>query len=65
MPSMLVSEAGQAVLLASFFVREALCAMDAAGIQEVIRLGPLTPVRHAPPEVAGIVKLARSQCLAL
>jgi len=57
MPSMLVSEAGQAVLLASFFLREALCAMDAAGIQEVIRLAPLTPVRHAPPEVAGIVNL--------
>ena len=57
MSSMLVSEAGQTVLLATFFVREALCALDAAGIQEVIRLGPLTPVRHAPPEVAGIVNL--------
>ena len=57
MPTMLVSEAGQTVLLATFFVREALCAMDAAGIQEVIRLGPLTPVRHSPPEVAGIVNL--------
>ncbi len=52
-----VSENGQTVLLATFFVRDALCAMDAAGIQEVIRLGPLTPVRHAPQEVAGIVNL--------
>ena len=49
--------AGQTVLLATFFVRDALCALDAAGIQEVIRLGPLTPVRHAPPDVAGILNL--------
>lgn len=48
---------GQTVLLATFFVRDALCALDAAGIQEVIRLGPLTPVRHAPPDVAGILNL--------
>ena len=52
-----VSRASQTVLLATFFVRDALCALDAAGIQEVIRLGPLTPVWHAPPEVAGIVNL--------
>ena len=51
------SQADQAVLLATFYVREALCALDAAGIQEVIRLGPLTPVRHSPPDVAGIVNL--------
>ena len=50
-------EDGQTVLLATFYVRDALCALDAAGIQEVIRLGPLTPVRHAPPAVAGIVNL--------
>jgi len=47
----------QTVLLASFHVRHALCALDAAGVQEVIRLGPLTPVRHAPAEVCGIVNL--------
>jgi len=57
MSTMSVSQASQTVLLATFFVRDALCAMDAAGIQEVIRLGPLTPVRHAPPEVAGILNL--------
>ena len=57
MSTKLVSQASQTVLLATFFVRDALCAMDAAGIQEVIRLGPLTPVRHAPPEVAGILNL--------
>src|SRR5664279_4952909 len=51
------SQTGQTVLLATFFVRQALCALDAAGIQEVIRVGPLTPVRHAPADVAGIVNL--------
>ncbi len=51
------SETAQTVLLATFYVRDALCSLDAAGIQEVIRLGPLTPVHHAPEEVAGIVNL--------
>jgi len=55
--SKLTSQEGRASLLATFFVRDALCALDAAGIQEVIRLGPLTPVRHAPEAVAGIMNL--------
>jgi len=50
-------QAGQTTLLATFFVRNALCALDAAGVQEVIRLGPVTPVRYAPEEVLGIVNL--------
>jgi purine-binding chemotaxis protein CheW len=57
----MMAEASEAVghtdLLATFFIREAHCALDAAGVQEVIRLGPLTPVRHAPPEVLGIINL--------
>jgi len=57
MSNVLTPGAGQTVLLATFFVRDALCALDAAGIQEVIRLGPLTPVRHAPSDVAGILNL--------
>jgi purine-binding chemotaxis protein CheW len=57
MSTALTSSAGQTVLLATFYVRDALCALDAAGIQEVIRLGPLTPVRHAPSDVAGILNL--------
>jgi purine-binding chemotaxis protein CheW len=51
------SEAGQTLLLAAFFVRDALCALDAVDIQEVIRLGHMTPVRHASPEITGIVNL--------
>jgi len=45
------------MLLATFFVREALCALDAAGVQEVIRLGPVTTVNYAPEEVLGIFNL--------
>jgi purine-binding chemotaxis protein CheW len=44
-------------LLATFYVRDSLCAMDASGVQEVIRLGSVSPVPHAPPEVAGIINL--------
>jgi purine-binding chemotaxis protein CheW len=51
------SENGTAVLLAAFFVRDALCALDAREIQEVIRVGAMTYVRHAPDEVAGVVNL--------
>ncbi len=51
------SQTGQSMLLATFFVREALCALDAAGVQEVIRLGPVTAVNYAPEEVLGIFNL--------
>ena len=51
------SSEARAVLLATFQLHDALCALDAAAVQEVIRLGPLTPVRHAPESVAGIVNL--------
>src|SRR5579872_6653722 len=57
MSQTLTTQGGQTVLLATFFVREALCALDAAGVQEVIRLGPVTPVSYAPEEVLGIVNL--------
>lgn len=51
------SQSGQPVLLTTFFVRNALCALDAAGIQEVIRVGAVTLVHHAPEEIVGIVNL--------
>ena len=57
MSQTLASETVRTVPLATFYVRHALCALDAAGIQEVIRLGPVTPVRHAPGEIVGIVNL--------
>jgi purine-binding chemotaxis protein CheW len=51
------STTGQTDLLATFFVRETLCALDAASVQEVIRVGPVTPVHFAPEEVLGIFNL--------
>jgi purine-binding chemotaxis protein CheW len=51
------TQAGQTALLATFFVRDALCALDATEVQEVIRLGSVTHVRYAPEEVIGIVNL--------
>jgi len=44
-------------LLATFFVRDALFALDAAGVQEVIRPVSVTPIPHAPSEVFGVVNL--------
>ena len=38
-------------------MRDGHYAIDAASIQEVIRLGPLTVVERAPAEVAGIMNL--------
>jgi purine-binding chemotaxis protein CheW len=51
-------EAGvQTRLLATFFVRDGICALDASGVQEVIRVESVTPVRRAPEEVAGVMNL--------
>jgi purine-binding chemotaxis protein CheW len=50
-------EATQPVLLATFFVQDALCGLNASSVQEVIRLGAITVAPHAPPDVAGIINL--------
>jgi purine-binding chemotaxis protein CheW len=52
-----IEQSAQTVLLATFYVRDALCALDAAGVQEVIRVDSVTRVRHAPDEVAGVMNL--------
>jgi hypothetical protein len=39
---------GQPNLLATFFVRHALWALDAAGVQEAIRLDPVYAARRWP-----------------
>jgi len=52
-----IQQPPRTVLLASFFVRNALCALDASVVQEVIRLTSVTPVRHAPAEVCGVINL--------
>jgi purine-binding chemotaxis protein CheW len=52
-----IEPCAQTVLLATFFVRDALCALDASGVQEVIRVESVTQVRHAPDEVTGVMNL--------
>jgi purine-binding chemotaxis protein CheW len=46
-----------ASLLATFHVRQALCALDASAVQEVVRFRSPTPIRHAPPEILGVINL--------
>jgi purine-binding chemotaxis protein CheW len=52
-----IESGARTTLLATFFVRDALCALDASGVQEVIRVESVTPVRHAPGDVAGVINL--------
>jgi len=52
-----IEPSAQTILLATFYVRDALCALDASGVQEVIRVDSITLVRHAPAEVAGVINL--------
>jgi len=50
-------QSSQSRLLATFFVRDALCGLNASSVQEVIRVGAITTAPHAPPDVAGIINL--------
>ena len=51
------NQSDQPALLATFFVRDALCGLNASSVQEVIRLGAITVAPHAPADVAGIINL--------
>jgi purine-binding chemotaxis protein CheW len=53
----LVSQAQDTILLATFFVRDTLCALDAAGVQEVMRVTRPTSIHHAVPEVIGVINM--------
>ncbi len=48
---------GEALLMASFSLGEAVFGIDAQQIQEVAKVGEITPVRHAPACVIGIRNL--------
>jgi purine-binding chemotaxis protein CheW len=52
-----IESGAQTLLLATFSVGNALYALDASGVQEVIRVEAVTKVRHAPEEVAGVINL--------
>ena len=45
------------LLLTVFSFEDALFAVDAMRVQEIIRVGPITPVHHAPEHVLGIINL--------
>ena len=45
------------LLLTVFSFDDALFAVDAMRVQEIIRVGPITPVHHAPADVLGIINL--------
>jgi len=45
------------LLIATFVLGEAVFGIDAHQVQEVARLGDMTPVHHAPPYVVGIRNL--------
>lgn len=57
MDNVQLDSAESAGLLATFYVRNALYGTDAAGVQEVIRVDSVTPVRHAPAKVVGVMNL--------
>jgi purine-binding chemotaxis protein CheW len=44
-------------LLATFRLRDAHYALDAAVVLEVIRVGEITPVPHSPCELLGVINL--------
>jgi purine-binding chemotaxis protein CheW len=45
------------LLATTFYVRDALCALDAALVEEVVRLPRTTPVPHAPDYLLGVMNL--------
>jgi purine-binding chemotaxis protein CheW len=57
MEETLTEQSTRTVLLSTFYVRDALCALDASGVQGVIRLGAVTRIPHAPEQVAGVINL--------
>ncbi len=47
----------QQMLLSMFFLGEAAFGLDTAQVQEVVRVGDITPVHHAPEFVLGVMNL--------
>jgi len=47
----------QQILLATFFLGSAAFGLDTAQVQEVVRVGNITPVHHAPDFVLGVMNL--------
>jgi purine-binding chemotaxis protein CheW len=50
-------EESRTQLATAFFLRDALCALDASLVEEVVRLRHTTPVPHAPKYLRGVMNL--------
>jgi purine-binding chemotaxis protein CheW len=44
-------------LVSSFYIGETLFGFDTVKVQEVVRVGNVTPIHHAPPFVRGVMNL--------
>ena len=47
----------QQILISTFFLGDAAFGLDTAQVQEVVRVGDITPVHHAPGFVVGVMNL--------
>ena len=45
------------LLIATFEVAGTLCGIDAMKVQEVVRVGEVTPVHHVPKQIVGVINL--------
>jgi purine-binding chemotaxis protein CheW len=52
-----INQADGTMLVATFFLGDAAFGIDTAQVQEVVRVGPVTPVHHAPAWVVGVMNL--------
>jgi purine-binding chemotaxis protein CheW len=53
----LEAQGGDNLLVATFMLGESAFGVDTARVQEVVRMGDITPVHHAPNHVVGIRNL--------
>jgi purine-binding chemotaxis protein CheW len=52
-----IEQNDQDALVSSFYVADTLFGFDTAKVQEVVRVGNVTPIHHAPPFVRGVMNL--------
>lgn len=53
----IIQNSDQAILLVTFVVGEGQYGLDANRVQEVVLVGKITPVHHAPEYVKGVINL--------
>jgi len=53
----IVKHGSQQLLVSTFLIQDTLFGIDTMKVQEVIRIGDVTPVHHAPEYIVGIINL--------